>query len=314
MIRKLACSACVVAGCAAALAGCGGSAPATSATGASPPPAARPAIVIGDKNTFPEQFLLGDLYEEALAAQGFNVSLDRNIGPTEVTLRALESGSLGMYPEYIDAWDANVAGYRRSFASARAAYRAGQRFAASRRLELLTPTPFSDTDGISVTLTYAVSHELNTVGDLRKVASTVVIGGPPQFESSPQGLAGVEQTYGFAPASFKTVTVGDQYHQLDLGAIQAADVSTTDAQLGSGGYLLLGDPSHVFGWGNVVPVVPKNVIAEEGPTFTATIDAVSAVLTTSAMRELNAEVVLAHEDPKVVATKFLQAHKLAPAP
>jgi osmoprotectant transport system substrate-binding protein len=277
------------------------------------PGAGHPPVVIGDKNTFPEQFVLGDLYEEALAAEGFSVSLNRNIGPTEVTLQALKSGSLGMYPEYIDVWDQSVAGYQDSFPSLGAAYEAGEQYALAHAFELLKPTPFSDTDGLAVTLEYAVSHGLNTIGDLRGVAATVKIGGPPQFEGSPTGLAGIEEAYGFAPAAYTSVAVGEQYTALEKGTIQAADVNTTDGQLLSAGYLLLNDPRHVFGWGNVVPVVSQKVLDEEGPTFEATVNDVSALLTTTVMRQLNAEVGLAHKDPATVAKQFLQAHDLMPA-
>ena len=38
--------------------------------------------------------------------------LNRNIGPTEVTLKALQSGRLAMYPEYLPTWNTTVAGYR----------------------------------------------------------------------------------------------------------------------------------------------------------------------------------------------------------
>src|SRR5947209_17262401 len=60
----------------------------------------RPPIVIGDKN-FTEQFLLGQLYEQALRAEGYDVSLNPDIGPTEVTIPALQSGRISLYPEYL---------------------------------------------------------------------------------------------------------------------------------------------------------------------------------------------------------------------
>lgn len=314
-------AACTAALLAFSLAACGSakrhkpSAPthtATTTTTTPLPGTGRPAITIGDKNTFPEQFVLGALYEQALAAEGFSVSLNRNIGPTEVTLQALKSGSLGMYPEYIDVWDTEAAGYRHSFPSARAAYAAGQRYALSQQLQLLNATPVSDTDAIAVMLTYAVQHGLSTIADLRKVAQTLTLGGPPQFENSSAGLAGLEETYGFAPHAFKSIAVGEQYVALDDGTIQAADVDTTDAQLLNDSYALLADPAHVFGWGNVVPVVSQKVLEEEGPTFVATINAVSALLTRRVMRQLNAEVAFSHENPNTVAEKFLQAHHLAP--
>lgn len=274
------------------------------------PGTGRPPVVIGDKNIYPEQFVLGALYEQALAAEGFTVSLNRNIGPTEVTMQALKDGSLDLYPEYLDTWDQSVAGYTRRFSTARAAYVAGRRYALAHQLELLNPTPFSDTQGIGVTLTYAVLHGLSSIGDLRRVAQTLVIGGPPEFETSQQGLAGVEEAYGFAPASFVSVALGEQYSALDKGTIQAADVNTTDGQLLSDRYAVLRDPSHVFGFGNVVPVVPQKVLEAEGPAFAATINSVSALLTTAVIRRLNAEVALDHQDPAVVAKAFLASHHL----
>jgi osmoprotectant transport system substrate-binding protein len=269
-------------------------------------------VAVGDKNTFPEQFVLGALYEQALAAQGFSVSLNRNIGPTGVTIRALQSGSISFYPESIGIWDASVAGYKRRFATARSAYQAGQRYALAHGFQLLDPTPFSDTSAIGVTLTYAVQHGLSAIGDLRKLAATLTIGGPPQFESSSTGLAGVEQAYGFAPAAFKPLAVGEQYSALDKGTIEAADVNTTDGQLTSYNYAVLRDPAHVFGWGNIVPVVTQKVLEEEGPAFETTIDKVSALLSTPSIRQLNAAVALNHQDPAKVAKEFLEAHHLLP--
>ncbi|HEY2436260.1 MAG TPA: glycine betaine ABC transporter substrate-binding protein, partial [Solirubrobacteraceae bacterium] len=253
------------------------------------------------------------LYEQALGAQGYTVSLNRNIGPTDVTIRALQSGSIAFYPEYIGTWNTDVAGYKRTFPSAAAAYRAGQQFALAHGFELLKSTPFSDTSGLGVTLTYAVQHGLSSIGDLRKLASTLTVGGPPQFENSPTGLAGVEQAYGFAPAAFKALPFGEQYPDLDKGTIQVADVNTTDGQLASYSYAVLRDPAHVFGWGNVVPVVTQRALDQEGPAFESTINKVTSLLTTPVMRQLNAAVALNHEDPAKVAKQFLQAHDLLPA-
>jgi osmoprotectant transport system substrate-binding protein len=301
---------------AAGLTACGSGAhhaPASSTSAATTttalPGVGRPPVAVGDKNTFPEQFVLGALYEQALAAQGFSVSLDRNIGPIDVRIRALQGGSVSFYPESIGIWDTSVAGYDK-FASASSAYRAGQRYALAHGFQLLDPTPFSDTPAIGVTLTYAVQHGLRAIGDLRKLAATLTIGGPPQFESSPTGLAGVEQAYGFAPAAFKPLPLGEQYPALNQATIQAADVNTTDGQLTSENYALLGDPAHVFGWGNVVPVVTQKVLDEEGPAFATTINKVSALLTTSVIRQLNAAVALEQQDPAKVAKQFLEAHHL----
>ena len=58
---------------------------------------------------------VGELYDQALTARGYTVMLNRNIGPTEVTMQALYSGRLSMYPEYLGTWNASVAGVKRRF-------------------------------------------------------------------------------------------------------------------------------------------------------------------------------------------------------
>ena len=89
----------------------------------------------------------------------------------------------------------------------------------------------------------------------------------------------------------------------------------TDGQLASGDYRPLGDPQHLFGWGNAVPVLTAKVIDAEGPAFADTIDRISALLTTPVMRQLNQAVDVAGQDPAAVARQFLETHGLiAPAP
>src|SRR5437764_459642 len=198
IFRLIACGAAGV--CMLALAGCGGgSGPAVAATSQSrtttatttqttpPPGAGKPTIYIGDKN-YTEQFILGELYYEALLAQGFSVQLNKNIGPTEVTWQALQTGRLDMYPEYLNVWNASVAGYKQSFSAESSAYVAAQRYALAHGLDLLNPTPFSDTSAIGVTIGYAEQNHLRAIGDLSKVQQSLTLGAPPQFQQDQHGL------------------------------------------------------------------------------------------------------------------------------
>ena len=56
-------------------------------------------IIIGTKN-FPEQYVLGQLYKQALEAKGFKVQYKENIGSTELIDASLRSGRVTLYPEY----------------------------------------------------------------------------------------------------------------------------------------------------------------------------------------------------------------------
>jgi osmoprotectant transport system substrate-binding protein len=268
-------------------------------------------VTIGDKN-YTEQFLLGELYRLALQAEGFTVNLNQNIGPTDVTVQAMNSGALAMYPEYLNVFDSAVAEYTHGFRTRMDAYRAAQRYAFAHGLVLLSPTPFSDTGAVAVTVGYAQANHLHSLADLARVAATLTLGGPAEADQSSLSVTTVEQMYGFTPQAFKPVGVGAQYAALDDGSVQAAEVQTTDGQLASGDYRLLADPANVFGWGNVVPVVSARALGTEGPVFAATINKVSAMLTLPAMQELDQAVDIAGQDPATVAQQFLVTHGLIP--
>jgi osmoprotectant transport system substrate-binding protein len=291
-----------------------GASTATTATATPLPGAGKPVITVGDKN-YAEQFVLGQLYVQALRAQGYRVNINQNIGPTDVTVQALRSGSLTVYPEYLNTFNSAVAGYRHSFRNELAAYQGAQHYALSHGMQLLAPTPFSDTDALAVTDAYADTNHLRTIGDLGRMTTPLTIGGPPQFQQSTPGLPALSLAYLLIPTTFRPMPVGDQYSALNTGSIQAGDVNSTDGQLATGDYQLLGDPRHVFGWGNVVPVVSAQAISAEGPAFSGTIERVDDTLTTTTMRELNQAVEIAQQDPAAVARQYLQTHGLlTPAP
>jgi osmoprotectant transport system substrate-binding protein len=283
----------------------------SSTTTALLPGTGKPTVTIGDKN-YTEQFVLGELYSQALQAQGFTVQLNQNIGPTDVTVRALQSGLLGMYPEYLNVFNSSIARYKHDFRSEAGAYRAAERYALAHSLQLLTATPFSDTDAVGVTVGYARANHLHSLTDLPRVASLMTLGGPPLSEQTPPGLAALEDAYGFTPETFTPLAVGAQYAALNNGSVQAAEVQTTDGQLADGDYRVLSDPQKVFGWGNVVPVVSARALSAEGPAFAETIDKISATLTTRVIRELNQAVDISGQSPATVAHQYLVTHGLIP--
>ena len=213
-------------------------------------------MTIGDENT-PEQFILGQLYYQALKAEGFAVTLNQNIGPTEVTMQALANGRLAMYPEYLDTFNTNVAGIQREFRSRRDAYRVGPALCARRTASRCSTRRRSATRTRSRSRsTTRVQNDLQSIPDLIKVASQLTLGGPPQFQQSPTGLPALEATYGVVPSAFKPLELGAQYQALDQGTVQAAVVQTTDRPARQRrATRCCATPSDVFGWGNVVPVV-----------------------------------------------------------
>ena len=217
-----------------------------STTTANLPGDGKPTVTIGDKN-YTEQFVLGQLYMQALQAQGYSVNINQNIGPIDVTLQALKSGALAMYPEYLYVLNSSVAHAQHGHASAQDAYDAAQQALAGRGLVLLDMTPFSDTFGLAVTDAYGAAHRLHALGDLRRMVNSLTVGGEAQLKDAPLGLPRLGAVYGVKPASFKALAAGDQYDNLNDGTVQAAYVNSTDGELATGNYRLLRDPKRIFG-------------------------------------------------------------------
>lgn len=277
------------------------------------PGAGKPVITVGDKN-YAEQFVLGQLYAQALRAQGYSVNINQNIGPTDVTVQALHSGSLTVYPEYLNTFNTVIAAYRHSFRTLLDAYQGAQHYAVAHDMEVLAPTPFADTEAIAVTVAYATANRARTLGDLTGLTAGLTLGGAPQFQQSTPGLPALDLVYGFVPFAYRAMANGDQYAALNGGTIQAAVVNSTDGQLATGDYVLMRDSRHVFGWGNVVPVASAKAVALEGPAFADTIQRVDAWLSTDTIRQLNYAVSIAGQDPAAVARQFLQTHGLLTPP
>jgi osmoprotectant transport system substrate-binding protein len=295
-----------------ALAACGSKkksvSSASTTTATSGPGVGKPPVTIGTKN-FTEQFILGALYQEALTAKGYRVALKGNIGSSEITYKALQSGQIEMYPEYTGTLLTAIANVTAPPKSAKQAYTQAKAFAQKHGFTLLAATPFYDSDALGALKTYAKQHHLATIADLKKAGRSIKLGGPPEFQTRSQALVGLKKAYGINP-TFVPLAMGINYKALDSGQVQVADVFTTDPPLTTGKYAILTDPKKVFGFQNVAPIVSRRVLVSEGPAFAQTINKVSALLTIPAIQKMNAAVALAQQSPANVAHQFLAANGL----
>lgn len=273
----------------------------TKATGARATP-----IIVGTKN-FPEQYILGQLYKQALEAQGFDVQYKENIASTELIDTSLRSGKVTMYPEYTGIM-LSVTFKRKTLPkTAAATYKLANTLYGKRGQTLLRQTPFQDVDVIAVTRATANKYGLKTLRDLRKVPN-LNIAGFPEWETRWRGQIG--ERYGVTGFDFVPLAGISAYTLLDQKKVLAADVFTTDPQLLSNKYVQLRDPKNMFGFQHVAPVVDKKLVAEYGTRFTNTINKVTKLLTVKAIAAMNRAVGINKKSPEAVAAAFLKANRL----
>ena len=268
----------------------------------------RPTVVIGTKD-FSEQFLLGELYAQALRAKGYTVQLQQNVGASELIDTAFASNQIQMYPEYLGEIATGLAPSLVANTPL-GIYRTAAQFEGARRAAtVLKQTPYQNTDVLVVKREFADRYDVRSVPDLANVEG-VRLAAQPSFRTRNSGLAGMAQVYGLTSVRFLAVSPEATYEALDSGQVDVADAFSTDAQLRSGKYVELDDPQHVFGYQYVAPVVKQATVRALGPQFAQTCNWVSSLLSVDAVRSMNEQVQLGGANEAQVARQFLAAKGL----
>jgi osmoprotectant transport system substrate-binding protein len=288
-----------------AIGACGDSKPAVDT-----PAPDRTPIRIGTKN-FTEQFILGELYSRALKAKGFDVQLKGNIGSTEIAHRALAAESLDMYPEYIGVLLSVIASVTDPPRSAPAAYKLAKDFEQRRDYTLLRSTPFSNANALAVKPAFARRHRVHSIADLKRLKRRVRLAALPEFRNRYEGMKGLRARYGLRNLRMLPLKGSDQrYPTLDSGKADVTLAFTTDGQLATSRYVQLSDPRGLFASGHLAPIISSKVLKAHGPGLAKAIDAVTAKLTTVAMRMMNKAVDIDKRTPAEVAEEFLRTQGL----
>jgi osmoprotectant transport system substrate-binding protein len=268
-------------------------------------PAAKPTVTIGTKN-FTEQYVLGQLYKQALEAKGYTVVYKENIGSSELIDTAIKSGKINFYPEYMGVIVTDLAKQKYP-ASAAATYTAAKTWEQGRGLTLLHRTPMTDTDNFVVLKSTANKLHVTTIDDMKKV-KTFSYAGYPECKTRITCLLGLKNIYGLKQVKFVPLASISVYTLLDQGKITGGDGFSTDPQLQTGKYTVLTDTRHIFGFQNVAPVVTKQIAGD--PNLVKIVNAVSAKVTTAAIAAMNKAVGVDKKSPADVANAFLKANHL----
>ncbi len=276
--------------------------------GSAQPQGAKVRITLGTQD-FPEARVLGELWRQALAVNGYTVDLRKRMGPTEDLDKAVLDGTIDGHVAYTGTSLSIVAGEEVSGLDPEETFDQIKAFYATRGMATSAMTPFEDVDAIATTDAFAQQNKLTTIQDLRDL-DEFTLGARPEFEDLYLGLQGLEQVYGLTNAEFEPVTLGAQYTALDEGDVDAANVFTTDPQLESGDYAVLEDPESLFGSQNAVMVVDADKLESVGKEqFLRVVDTVNDLLTTDVIVGLNKAVNDGGDDGEV-ARSFLRREGL----
>lgn len=262
-------------------------------------------VTIGTQE-FPEALVLGELWKQALAVNGYAVNLRKAVGPAEDLDAALRAGEVDGYVAYTGTVLSIAAGEDVVGLDPDETYDRVRDYYLGENMVVSEQTPYENKDAIAVTDAYAEENGLESIADLADLDS-VRMAARPEFEDLDLGLTGLQDVYGLDNVEFSPAELGEQYALLDDGEADAVDAFTTDPQLRGGEYTLLEDPELLFGSQNVVMVVDEDKLDSiDSEAFMNVVDTVNSKLTEDTMVELNAEVTDGRSEADV-ARSFLRS-------
>ncbi len=278
-----------------------------------------PTVTVGSKN-FTEQFVLAELYAQALEAKGFNVKRKTSLGSEQIADSALQtkkkdgSYDIDFYPEDTGTALVNLLDYKGEQPDTpKATYEeAKKRYAARKPADtMLTPANFNNNYGIFVRSNVAKERGLKALDDLAKASPDLRFASFSEFQDRSDGYPNMKKNY---PAlNFKDTIIANDLGLRYQGVTDdEADVGVgflTDGQLNSDDLTVLEDKKSIWPFYYPAPVVRSDVL-EENPEMEEILNSVSATLNVDIMRELNGRVELQQEEPADVAREHLEAEGL----
>ena len=270
-------------------------------------------ITVGSKN-FTEQYVLAELYAQALSANGFNGETRIDLGSEQIADQALQSGEIDMYPEYTGTALVSILKVEPPLPdTAEETYEQARKLYADRDPEdaMLEPADFNNNYAIIVRKETAEKYGLKTLDDLAKASPELRFASYSEFENRSDGFPNVKKNYPGMNFKDKVIVndLGLRYRAL---AENEADVGIgfrTDGQLASDELVEVEDKKNIWPIYQPAPVFRSEVL-DQNPEVREVVNTVTRSLTLDKMREMNSAVELQQEEPNDVAKQFLEEEGL----
>ncbi len=264
------------------------------------------SFTVGSKN-FTEQFVLGEIYAQALEAAGFTVKRQLNLGSEQIAFKALQSGQIDGYPEYTGTALTSFFGLKTDDVpkDAARAYELAKAEYAKKDISALPRTPFENTYRLGMTKQKYDQLGIQSTSELEGKDQDLVISGFAECRQRTDCLLGVERAYGL---KFKKFLASEApYEVLENGQADVAFLFSTDARLAlTEKFRTLEDDKRLFPPYNITFSVRSDGLKKIGPEGQKVMEAVQKPLDEEVMRELNSRVDLDKKKPEDVARAYLK--------
>ena len=247
---------------------------ATSASAADPKP-----MRVGSKR-FVESYILAEMVVQLARREGVDAQHELGLGGTAVVFRAIEDGSIDVYPEYTGTLaEAALKNGASDLTALRAAL-------APRGLALSEPLGFENTYALAVSRAVATKLGLTKISDL-VAHPDLRIALSNEFVGRRDGWPGLVARYGLRFAPPKAIDHALAYEAIARGEADVVDVYTTDAKIARFDLVVLADDLHFFPPYEAV-LVYRADLTRRVPAFTRVLDRLRGAIDATAMQKMNA--------------------------
>jgi osmoprotectant transport system substrate-binding protein len=266
---------------------------------------AKGAITIGHQ-AFGESEIVAHVYGDVLEADGFTVKY-QSFKDRAAIYAAFKSGDIDLYPEYAASGLEFLNG-NAGEASADIDDTAAKLATQLTKIDLAESTASKavDTNSLVVTAETAKDKSLSKISDL---TADLKLGGPQDCPSNASCIPALKSKY--------DLDFTDNFVPLDLGGpltkaaltkgdIDVAVLFSTDAGIAANKWKVLEDDKGIFNADNIIPVGSKKFVDDNK----ATLDKVSAKLTTDNVTAANKRYDIDKEDADVIAKDFIKDNSL----
>jgi osmoprotectant transport system substrate-binding protein len=271
-------------------------------------------VTIGAKN-FTEQVVLGELLSQEIeAVTGQPVARRFYLAGSYICQQALVSGRIDGYVEYTGTALTAIlkqplppVGQRDE---AVVFERVKELYAERYGVAVGAGLGFQDTFAMVVRGDDAQRLGLKTISDSVQVAPEWRLGVGYEFEERPDGLRGLEATYGlrFREAP-RTMDLGLLYRALSSGQVDMVAGNSTDGPIRALGFEVLEDDKHYFPPYEAVPLVRQDSIARH-PGIRVAMDRLAGKVSADEVRGMNYAVESQHRPVGDVVREFRVAKGL----
>lgn len=302
----------------AVLAGCGDDEPveeSTTTVAVTGGPVVRVGSLLDSEGT-----LLGSMVIQMLEANGIKTEDKTKLGTPEVVRAALLAGEIdatidytgsGQYYHEGEEGDAKWKNAEQAYAGIK------QLDQDANNIAWLTPAPANNSEFIATTKTLAEAESITTMADFAAYVNgggTVKLIAAQTWIDNPLGLQGFEEAYGFTLTNDQLIALstGNTAEMLSALAKGTDGVNFslaygTDGQLSELDLVIIADTMDIPPVYEPTPVFRGEIIAAY-PQIADILAPVFLSLDQAKLQGLNARIAFGGEDPRAVATSYLEAN------